>query len=199
MTSRLSINRLALLFVLALSIPLAAHADEASHRAKAQEMMKFLKTEQVVQQISDNIRKQVSDAANSIVGPDPTPEKKVKLDDFVKQASLLIDAQLGWKSMEAGFTDVYLKTFTEEEMEGILTFYKSPAGIALLEKMPKVNDQVTQLGQSRMTTLQPQLRQLFVDFQKSQAPAPPTLSPAPAAPAIKSPAPTSTPPPSTQK
>jgi hypothetical protein len=197
MTIRPSINRLALLLVLALSFPLAAHADEASHRAKTQEMMKFLKTEHVVQQIDDNIRKQVTDAADKIVGPDATPEKKAKLDDFIKQASQMIDAQLSWKSMESSFTDVYFKTFTEEEMDAILTFYKSPAGVALLEKMPTVNDQVTQLGQSRMTTLQPQLRQLFVDFQKSQAPAPPTLSPAPAAPATA--APKLTPPSSTQK
>lgn len=193
MLPRASVNRLALLLVLALLVPVSAHADEASHRAKAQEMMTFLKTEHVVQQIAENIRKQVADAADKVVGPSPTPEKQAKLDDFMKQASQMVDAQLSWKSMQAGFTDIYMKTFTEEQMDAIVTFYKSPAGIALLEKMPTVNDQVTQLGQSRMATLQPQLRQLFVDFQKSQAPPPPTLSPVPAAPAATPAPPTSTP------
>jgi uncharacterized protein len=177
-----------LVLVLALTVPVAAHADEASHRAKAKEMMTLLKTEHMVVQIADSIRKQVADAATQVVGADPSPEKKAKLDDFEKQASQTVDEQLSWKAMEGPFTDIYVKSFTEEEMDAIITFYKSPAGVALLGKMPTVNDEVARFGQSKMVVLQPQLKQLYADFQKSATAPPPTLGPAAPTPAPASPA-----------
>ena len=186
-------HRLALLLVLTLTLPLAARADEASHRAKAQEMMALLRTQSMVKQISNNITKQVTDAAATIAGENPTPEIKAKAADFVKQSTQLVDTQLGWDSMQAGFTDVYVKNFTEEQLDGILAFYKTPAGIALLDKTPAVNSQVTQFGSTRMTALQPQMKKLFDDLRKSAATepkpaAPPTLG-APTAPATSAPKP----------
>jgi hypothetical protein len=181
-------NRVALLLVLALSLPLTARADEASHRAKAQQMMALLHTDKNVQQVVDNIGREVAEAADKAVGADPTPEKKAKLNDFEQQAHQLIDAQLGWKSLQAGFTDIYAKAFTEEQLDSIIAFYKSPAGIALLDSMPDVNTEIGKLGQSRVAAVQPQLQQLYSTFKQSLAAAPPTLGPTsptmpPAAPA----------------
>jgi uncharacterized protein len=179
-------NRLALLLVFALTLPLAAHADEASHRTKAAEMMTVLHTQRMVQQISDNLKKQIADAADKIAGPTPTDDAKAKVADFEKKADQLIDAQLSWDTMQAGFTDIYTKNLTEEQLDGIIAFYKSPAGVALLENMPTVNNQVTQFGGSHMTALQPQLKQMFEDFQKNvataAAPEPATAAPPAVAP-----------------
>ena len=94
----------------------------------------------------------------------------------------MIDAQLDWKALGPTIIDIYAQTFTEQELDIIVTFYKTPAGIALLDKMPQINDQVEQLAHSRLVILQPQIRQAFDDFRKSQAPPPPAASPA-AAPA----------------
>jgi uncharacterized protein len=176
-------RRLALLLTLALTATLAARADEASHRVKAQEMMNLLHTQRMVQNIADNLKKQIVDAADSVAGPAATPEQKAKAADFEKQADQLIDAQLSWDVMKTSFTDIYVKNFTEEELDGIIAFYKTPAGTALLGKMPDVNSQVSQFGNSHLTTLQPQLKDLFENFRKSQAAAPPTLGAPDAVPA----------------
>jgi hypothetical protein len=176
-------RRLSLLLVLALTCSLAARADEASHRAKAQQLMELLHTQRMVEQISANITKQVTDAANNIAGDNPSPDTKAKVADFQKQANQLIDAQLGWESMRSGFVDVYAKNFTEEELDGIIAFYKTPSGTALLDKMPNVNSEVTKFGTSRLSTLQPELKAQFDTLRKSTtaepaAPAgPPTLGP----------------------
>jgi len=81
-------SRLALLSALAftLILPLAARADEASHRARAEELMTLLHTERTVQDISDSIRKQVIDAVENAAGPNPTPEQIAKVDDFRRRS-----------------------------------------------------------------------------------------------------------------
>lgn len=173
-----STRRIALILALATSLPLTALADDASHRAKATEMMTILHTQRTVEQIAENIKKQIAGAADKIAGPTPTDDSKAKVADFEKKVNALIDAQLSWDTMQAGFTDVYVKNFTEEQLDGIIAFYKSPAGVALLANMPTVNTQVAQFGNSHMTELQPQLKQLFEDFQKSEAAAaPPAVAP----------------------
>ena len=132
--------------------------------------MTLLHTERTVQDISDNIRKQVIDAVERAPGPNPTPDQVAKVDDFKKKVTGMIDAQLGWASMKPGFIDVYVKAFTEEQLDGIVAFYKSPAGLVLLDKMPEVNSQFGQLGQDKVSALQDQLRQAYEDFQKSITP-----------------------------
>jgi hypothetical protein len=187
--------RIALLLALALCLPLAARADEASHRAKAQEMITLLSTEKNVQGVVDKFMKQITDAAAKEAGPNPSPETKAKVADFEKQALQIIDASVGWKAMQTQFTDIYAKSFTEEEMDGIIAFYKSPAGSALLTKMPDVNVQIAQVGGARVQALQPQLQQLYTDFRKGLAPPPPTLGPlGPATGAPVNPSAPSTPP-----
>jgi hypothetical protein len=83
---------------------------------------------------------------------------------------------LDWKALGPAIIDIYTQTFTEQELDAIVTFYKTPAGIALLDKMPQINDQVEQLAHSRLVILQPQISQAFDDFRKSQAP--PAAAPA---------------------
>jgi hypothetical protein len=184
-------NRLALLLVLALPFSsVSAHADDASHRAKAEEMMTLLHSERLAEQVSTNLKKQVTDAANRVIGANPTPEQKAQATDVENKAFKMIDDQIGWKAMEPGFTDVYAKNFTDAELDAIIAFYKSPAGEALLVKMPDINTQVGEFGSSKMSTLEPQLKQLFQDFQKSQA-----ATPHP--PAATTPAPSAAPAPST--
>jgi hypothetical protein len=182
-------RRIALLLALTLCLPVAARADEASHRAKAQEMMSLLHTEKVIQQNADNLLRQIGDAADKAASPDASPDAKAKVEGFKKQASQMVADQIGWKALQAQFTDVYAKAFTDEQLDGIIAFYKSPAGVALLTNMPDVNQQLSEFGQNRLKTLQPQLQKLYTDLRTSLAPPPPTLGPVP--PALGAAAPTS--------
>lgn len=43
---------------------------------------------------------------------------------------------MSWGKLEPEFTRLYQETFTEEEIRGIIEFYESPAGEAMLIKMP---------------------------------------------------------------
>jgi len=168
----LRLPRLVLLLTLVLCLPLAAHADQASRHAKAAQLVALLHTDRMVQQVSANVLKQVSDTAESATGANPTPESKAQLAGFEKKVSQLIDSQLGWKQMQPAFIDLYARNFTDAELDAIVAFYKTPAGAALIDKIPQIDNQIQQLAQSRLNILQPQITQAFSDFRKSQAAAP---------------------------
>jgi hypothetical protein len=176
-------HRFALLPLVLCASFAVAHADEASKRAKVQEMLTLLHTERVSQQIEGGIMKQASAMPQQLFGGPVPPESKAKFDTFEHQLQQATEAQIGWKVLEPEYADLYAKTYTEPELDAILTFYKSPAGQSMLAKSAELNSQSVQLVQARMAVLQPQLQKLAQDFVQSTKPAatqpPPTLNPAP--------------------
>jgi len=176
-------RRIALLPLILCASFAVAHADEASKRAKAKEMLAMLHTERISEQIVSSIMKQASTVPQQVFGGPAPPEAKAKVEAFEQQLQQATEAQIGWKVLEPEYLDLYVKTYTEPELDGILTFYKSPAGQAILTKGSELNAQSVQLIQARMTILQPQLQKVAQDFVQSAKPAatqpPPTLNPAP--------------------
>jgi hypothetical protein len=175
-------NRFALICALAFCLPLAAQTGDAALHAKAQQAVLALHIDRMVKQASDRFSKQYSDTAEHIVGNNPTPEQSAKLADFEKATSNTFDTQMSWDSVGPAFADLYAKNFTEAELDGVIVFYKSPAGIAFLDKTAALNTQTIQLLQSKLAALQPQLKQSLDDFRKGQAP-PPAAAQQPAPPA----------------
>ena len=176
-----------MLLLVVLCLPLAARADDTSRRAKAAQMVELLHTQSMVQQASATILKQVSDAADQAVGSNPTPQSKAQTADFEKKISQMIDAQVGWKVLEPAIIDFYTQTFTEQELDVILAFLKTPESAAFMNKMPTINAQIDQLAKSKLTILQPQISQAFDAFRKSQAHPATTLPPASPASAVSKP------------
>jgi hypothetical protein len=43
---------------------------------------------------------------------------------------------------------IYDQNFTHEEIKGLITFYKSPVGRALIEKQPKITAEASKVGQA---------------------------------------------------
>jgi uncharacterized protein len=187
-------NRSFAILALALCLPLAARADDAAQHARAQELVTILHSDRMVGQLSGTILKQVSDAAQQVAGPNPSAENQTKLTAFEKKVTDMVDAQLGWKVMGPEIVNIYAKSFSEDELTAIITFYKSPAGTAFLTKAPEVNQQMQQLAQPKLSALQTQLREAFDEFRKSVTPAtPPTLNNLPPAGPPSSPSPTTGP------
>ena len=165
----------------ALTLPTLAHADDASLRAKAEQLIATQNTEKNIRQIAANIASQLSDAADRAAGPDATADQKARVEDFKKQAAQLVEASVGWDAMKPALIDLYAKTFTEDQLDQILAFYKTPAGATLLEKMPALNAEFGALGNTRVNSLRDQLQKAYQDLQNSLHPIP-TLG-APTAPA----------------
>jgi len=183
------------LLVLAFSLPLTARADDASRHTKAEELVVLAHVDRLNSQVMDALRQQTTEAVTAQAGGSLTPEQKVALDEFQKKLAAAAELQIGWKTMEPAFADIYGKAFTEEQMDAIIAFYKTPAGSALLEKMPGINQQANQLMQSKINTLKDQVGQMFGDFIKNQFPATPPASTSPATtPAPKPVPPTAGPP-----
>ncbi|MBS1799265.1 MAG: DUF2059 domain-containing protein [Acidobacteria bacterium] len=148
-------------------------------------MVNLLHTERISQQIENNIMKQAATMPQQLFGGEVPSAQKEKFDTFQQKLKQTTEEQIGWKILEPAYIDLYAKTYTETELDAILTFYKSPAGQSMLNKSPELSTQSVQMVQAKMSVLQPQLQKLAEDFVQSTRPTsaqpPPTLNPTPKA------------------
>jgi hypothetical protein len=170
-------QRWVVVLVLALAVaPCAARADEASKRAKVEELVSVMHMDRMMNQMLEAIKGQTEQAMQQPGADSMTPEqKKIETDYQAKALQIVIDS-MGWKAMEPEFVTLYAQNFTEEEIDGMVTFYKSPTGQAVLNKMPQLMSSAMQLAQSRMVDIQPKMKALMEDRAKQMAAATPKSS-----------------------
>jgi hypothetical protein len=60
----------------------------------------------------------------------------------------------------------YAETFTDEEIDGMLAFYETPAGRAVVTKIPSINTRMSGLIQSEMNALGPEINKIAEDALK---------------------------------
>jgi hypothetical protein len=63
---------------------------------------------------------------------------KVQKDIDKREAELaaFMKEMLDWNKVEPMYVRIYQKTFTQQEVDGMVAFYKTPAGQAVISKMP---------------------------------------------------------------
>jgi hypothetical protein len=82
------------------------------------------------------------------------------IDDMQGKLVALMKETLRWDTLEPVFMDVYRRTLTQSEVDGMLAFYATPAGKAVISKMPLIMQNTMAAMQSRMSNLTPQLERI---------------------------------------
>ncbi len=186
------------------ALSLNAHADETSKRAKAEQMLSLIKVDTLMQQqlsaLQDQIKSQAGDVAKTA---DSSPEQQKLTTDYLAQVNTVTTDSISWTKVKPGIVQSYSDAFTEPELDGIIAFYKTPSGMALISKTPELSNKMRDVVRGDIQTMRPKLQELTKNYQdKVNATKKPALStlpdgkPAPGAPSLNPP-PTAAPPTST--
>src|SRR5271155_5763400 len=69
-------------------------------------------------------------------GKEITPERQAILDRMRDKIVAAYNETFGFESMQLILIRVYQATYTQDEVDGLIAFYKTPAGQALINKSP---------------------------------------------------------------
>ena len=160
-----------LLAAFVLCATLAAHADDASKLAKVEEYFKLAKMDQLAAQTMSLAAAQVNSALmGNILGVTLTPEQQKQVDATQAQVMRVVQQAFGWDALEPEYAKLYAEAYTEEELDGMIAFYRSPSGQAMVEKTPGLMRQANTIVQARLGGVTTQLQQIIKDRAK-QTPA----------------------------
>ena len=173
--------RAALPFALAFAATLPlAHADDASHRAKAEQMLSVTKADTNMQTQLSALQTRIMELAKQQSGVAPLNAAQTTLTtEYQKQIQTISNDEVGWDKLRPQMVQLYYDTFTEAELDGILAFYKTPAGQAIVNKSPDLAMKTTTNVQNRIKDMQPKLASVTQEYvSKLKAAGTPAAAPA---------------------
>ncbi|WP_237477970.1 DUF2059 domain-containing protein [Lichenibacterium dinghuense] len=142
----------------------AARADDASRLKLAREIV-------VVTHTVDNTRKLMptfmGQMRDMLVKMDPTHTKDI--DTILQRSGQKLDDQLS--SFADLAAEVYAREFSEEDLQAVLAFDRSPAGQHLIDKQPEITQAMAKVGQQWGQMV---AQQVIADYQKEKAAEVPT-------------------------
>jgi len=139
-------------------------ADEAQHRALAEELLDAMQMQKTIEKSSE-ILKQMIPAQMKQMGVSVNASTD-ETQDFMQKMMDLIMKEPSWEMLKDDYITVYAETFTEEELSGLVTFYTSPIGRKYTEKQPELMKRIMQISQKQMIEFMPEIEKLTQEMMQ---------------------------------
>ena len=132
-----------------------AGAQELTKQAKIERILTLTKADAMMDQAFNQMKGMIGSQI-----PRGTPEQQVKAQEIEQKVMDLIKERMGGERMRREFVKIYDELFSDEEIDGILAFYQSPAGRATLERMPQLMSKAMAFAQAQMADLLPEIQRI---------------------------------------
>ena len=64
-----------------------------------------------------------------------SPEQRRVIDATAARFARVMREEMTWDKLRPLYVQIYQESFTQEEIDGLIVFYESPAGVAFVEKL----------------------------------------------------------------
>lgn len=152
-------RKLVLFFLMCVFINTAVYAADTR---PSQESIKELIAASDVKKLTDDMIGQVEAIMEMVVQQlaegeqgrqELSPGEQKIIDDTKNKMVGALKQEMKWENLEPYYIQIYQETFTQDEVNGIIAFYKTPAGQAAVKKMPVLAQKATLETQARMLRL----------------------------------------------
>ncbi len=98
-------------------------------------------------------------------GKTGTPEQERLMAEMRARLVTLVREEMSWEKLEPSYMQLYAATFSQAEVDGMNDFYKSPAGQAVIAKMPQHMQSLMQTVMTDMQRLMPRMQALEKEYK----------------------------------
>jgi hypothetical protein len=138
-------------------------ADEAGKKAKIEEMLQLTHYDQMMKQILEQMKGMQIEQMKKT---DMPAEARAQSEEIQQKTMALVADRMSYEKFKPIFIQIYAEVFSEEEIDGIISFYKSPAGKAMIEKSPLLMQRVMPMMQKVTADLQPDIQKIIEDARQ---------------------------------
>lgn len=153
------------------SATLAAASDAPASEASIRELMEITQASKLIDGVSVQLDGMMQNTiARSLAGKNISPEQQQVIDEMRTRLVGILTQNLRWDQMEPMMIEIYKQTFSQAEIDGMVAFYRTDIGKALIAKMPLVMENSMKAVQERTASITPQIQQLTREtIEKLQA------------------------------
>jgi len=156
----------------------AAAANNApASDASIRQMLDLTNAQQLITSMKGQMTTMMNAAMqNATKGQTITPERQAIIDRMAAKMSAAVTDMLNWDNLLPLYMRSYRESFTQDEIDGAIKFYKSAAGQAYVKKLPLVMQNVMREMpefmkpiQEKMAAIQQESLQELKDLQNKDA------------------------------
>ncbi|ENW95811.1 DUF2059 domain-containing protein [Acinetobacter sp. NIPH 298] len=152
--------------VLGAAICMPAFAQQAS-KESVKELLKITKSEQLIDQMSEQMNMMMSSSIEQMTqGQNLTTKQELAIINYSQELAKIMQQDLTWAKLEPDMIKIYVEEFTQEEINGMLKFYKTPVGQSTINKMPIIMQKSMQIGYKQINEVTPKIMQAVEKLEK---------------------------------
>lgn len=137
-------------FLAALAFAVSAHAAPPTE-SSVEDLLAITQTEKVMESFFTNFEGSMRQGmAAAVQGKPLTEEQQRVLEAAPRKFVAVLREEMSWENMRPLYVRIYQENFTQEEIDGLVAFYRTLAGSAFIAKMPMVMQKSTEMMQSRI-------------------------------------------------
>ena len=99
-----------------------------------------------------------------------TADELQRVDVMSAKLTALMKDEMSWAKIKPEYIRLYAQTFDQQEVDGMIAFYATPAGQAMINKMPLLLQNTMALMQTQMAALMPKMMAIVQDTMKESSP-----------------------------
>ncbi|HEX4389675.1 MAG TPA: DUF2059 domain-containing protein [Steroidobacteraceae bacterium] len=159
--------RAVLLALLALAAQPVLAQNVPPSEDSVRHLLDLMQTHRILDEAMSNMDSFTQKALEQVRQGEPTLNAKQQqiADQFHTDMMSAIKDELAWSKVEPEIVSVYVKTFSQKEINDMITFYSTPSGQAVTSKLPMVSREMSANLQERMMPLIQRIKQSARDMQ----------------------------------
>lgn len=146
--------------LLLFSSPVLAADPAPATEATVQQLLEITRTREMLDQVHVQMEAMFQTSIDQAFGDDATPAEREEARQFMREMTELLKREMSWDAMRQMYVDVYRKSFSEEEATGMLDFYRTDIGQAVIAKMPLVMQHTMQAVQQHIAVIVPRMQRM---------------------------------------
>ena len=140
----------------------SAQASDVTKVQKVNELLMVMDADNMIDEIYTQMFSMMQSMNKSLKLKDSEQAMNKMFSD--KMADML-KKELSWAKMKPGMISIYVKHYTEKEIDDMISFYESESGQSMLKKMPAVMKDSMQIGQQMVMSIIPKMNAMREEFK----------------------------------
>jgi uncharacterized protein len=148
-------------------------ADSVPTDQSIKNLLDAMNAKQMLEKVrSQNASSVKSSILSQLGGKQINPQQEKVLNATAEKISSIMAEVMTWENFQTIYSSLYKKNFTQDEVNALTAFYKTPAGKSAMNKMPAVTQQIILESQKLLVPVQDRIQQAAQEgseeFRKAQ-------------------------------
>ncbi|MDC8830599.1 DUF2059 domain-containing protein [Alteromonas gilva] len=141
----------------------AVSAADDARREKVAALLEATNADAVIDQIYTSLDGMFANMAKQY---NIKESERPAFNAHMQKVQRLMRQEMGWQQLRDPMIELYLTHYTDQEIDGMLAFYQSDVGKAMVDKMPAVMAGSMQISQNMMQSVMPKLQALSEEYRQ---------------------------------